>query len=49
MAFECPHCGFKNNEIQSGQAMNEKGCTFNCQIKTTKVTFFFFFPSFLQF
>jgi zinc finger protein len=25
MAFECPHCGFKNNEIQSGSAIAEKG------------------------
>jgi zinc finger protein len=25
MAFECPHCGFKNNEIQTGAAIAEKG------------------------
>ncbi|KAJ2613555.1 nucleolar zinc-finger protein [Coemansia sp. RSA 1365] len=25
MAFECPHCGFKNNEVRSGEAMQETG------------------------
>ncbi|KAJ2003143.1 nucleolar zinc-finger protein [Coemansia thaxteri] len=25
MSFECPHCGLKNNEIQSGEAVQEKG------------------------
>ncbi|CAB3397556.1 unnamed protein product [Caenorhabditis bovis] len=25
MSFECPHCGFKNNEIQSGEAVQEHG------------------------
>ncbi|KAJ2156220.1 nucleolar zinc-finger protein [Coemansia sp. RSA 552] len=25
MAFECPHCGFKNNEIQSTEAIQEYG------------------------
>lgn len=25
MSFECPECGFKNNEIQSGQQIQEKG------------------------
>ncbi len=25
MAFECPHCGCKNNEIQSGSAIAEQG------------------------
>ncbi|KAJ2726337.1 nucleolar zinc-finger protein [Coemansia sp. Benny D115] len=25
LSFECPHCGFKNNEVQSGEAIQEKG------------------------
>uniref|UniRef100_A0A158QKP5 Zpr1 domain-containing protein n=1 Tax=Haemonchus placei TaxID=6290 RepID=A0A158QKP5_HAEPC len=25
MSFECPHCGFRNNEIQSGEAVQEHG------------------------
>ena len=25
MSFECGHCGFKNNEIQLGGKMEEKG------------------------
>ncbi|PAV77977.1 hypothetical protein WR25_04283 [Diploscapter pachys] len=25
MSFECPHCGYKNNEIQSGEAVQEHG------------------------
>ncbi|KAJ1567221.1 nucleolar zinc-finger protein [Cladochytrium tenue] len=32
MAFECPHCGFRNNEIQSGTAVQEKGCAQQCKI-----------------
>ena len=25
MSFHCEHCGFKNNEIQSGGVIQEKG------------------------
>lgn len=25
MSFECPHCGFQNNEVQSGEAVQEHG------------------------
>ncbi|CEP08834.1 hypothetical protein [Parasitella parasitica] len=25
MAFECPHCGFRNNELQSAGTFNERG------------------------
>ncbi|KAJ2764680.1 nucleolar zinc-finger protein [Coemansia nantahalensis] len=25
MAFECPHCGLKNNEVQSGESIQEEG------------------------
>ncbi|KAJ3327896.1 hypothetical protein HDU76_010941 [Blyttiomyces sp. JEL0837] len=36
MAFECPHCGFKNNEIQSGQAIQAFGSTQECAVKNKK-------------
>ncbi|KAJ1678463.1 nucleolar zinc-finger protein, partial [Spiromyces aspiralis] len=32
MAFECPHCGFRNNEIQSGEAIQEKGIEYTCNV-----------------
>ena len=27
MSFECPECGYKNNEIQSGQEIQDRGLT----------------------
>ncbi|KAJ3092853.1 nucleolar zinc-finger protein [Quaeritorhiza haematococci] len=33
MAFECEHCGFKNNEIQSGSAIQELGIKHTCRIE----------------
>ncbi|KAJ2449760.1 nucleolar zinc-finger protein [Coemansia sp. RSA 2336] len=33
MAFECPHCGFRNNEVQSGEAIQEYGQT--CELRCT--------------
>ena len=32
MAFECPHCHFRNSEIQSAGAIAEKGCTYTCRV-----------------
>ncbi|RKP38416.1 ZPR1 zinc-finger domain-containing protein [Dimargaris cristalligena] len=32
MAFECPHCGMKNNEIRNGSALAEKGVHFECHV-----------------
>ncbi|KAJ3213521.1 hypothetical protein HDU67_002807 [Dinochytrium kinnereticum] len=32
MHFECPHCGFENNEIQSGSMIAEKGIRMKCVI-----------------
>lgn len=32
MAFECPHCGFRNNELQSAGAFNEKAQTVTCKV-----------------
>ncbi|KAJ1927667.1 nucleolar zinc-finger protein [Tieghemiomyces parasiticus] len=34
MAFECPHCGLKNNEVRSGGAIAEKGVRFECKVET---------------
>ncbi|ORX74940.1 zf-ZPR1-domain-containing protein [Linderina pennispora] len=34
MAFECAHCGFKNNEVQSGEAVQEKGHRYECKCTT---------------
>ncbi|KAI9475997.1 MAG: ZPR1 zinc-finger domain-containing protein [Benjaminiella poitrasii] len=32
MAFECPHCGFRNNELQSAGTFNERGHTITLSI-----------------
>ncbi|KAI8340256.1 ZPR1 zinc-finger domain-containing protein [Chlamydoabsidia padenii] len=32
MAFECPHCGLRNNELQSAGSFNEKGQTVSCKV-----------------
>jgi len=37
MAFECPHCGFRNNEVQSASEISETGVHAVCQIKNSKV------------
>lgn len=34
-SFECPHCGSKNNELQSAGRIEDKGCKCTC-IVTTK-------------
>jgi len=36
MSFECEACGCKNNEIQSGDRMQEKGVIIRCAISTGK-------------
>ena len=36
MAFECPHCGTKNNEIQSGSSISEQGMTQTLVLKNAK-------------
>ncbi|KAI7871365.1 ZPR1 zinc-finger domain-containing protein [Mucor mucedo] len=33
MAFECPHCGFRNNELQSAGVFNERGHTIKLSIQ----------------
>ncbi|KAJ2517570.1 nucleolar zinc-finger protein [Coemansia sp. RSA 2049] len=34
MAFECPHCGLKNSEVQSGEAIQEKGHRYEVRCTT---------------
>lgn len=34
ISFECKHCGYKNNEIQSGGRVEEKGIRINFNVKT---------------
>nr|CAG4641721.1 EOG090X06TU [Eurycercus lamellatus] len=36
MSFECEHCGCKNNEVQSGDKIQEKGSLIHCSISTNK-------------
>ena len=36
MAFECPFCGFKNNEVQSASAVAMQGMRQSCVIKNQK-------------
>ncbi len=36
MSFECEHCGFKNNEVQSGDKIQEKGSLIHCSISSLK-------------
>jgi C4-type Zn-finger protein len=37
MAFECPHCGFKNNELQSAGTFNERGHTITLTVNNKEV------------
>lgn len=36
MSFYCEHCGFRNNEIQSGKEIGEKGVRFVLNVKSPK-------------
>nr|SVE85516.1 EOG090X06TU [Daphnia pulicaria] len=36
MSFECDHCGLKNNEVQSGDKIQEKGALIQVSITSTK-------------
>ncbi|XP_043239740.1 zinc finger protein ZPR1-like [Amphibalanus amphitrite] len=36
MSFECPECGYKNNEIQSGQEIQDKGITIKLELKSAE-------------
>lgn len=34
MSFECPHCHFKNCEIQSASEIQERGCTYTLHVNS---------------
>lgn len=34
MSFKCEHCGYQNNEIQSGGRIEEKGIRINLHVQT---------------
>jgi zinc finger protein len=36
MSFSCPHCGFKNNEIQPASEIQEKGAKYILKIENTE-------------
>nr|CAG4646285.1 EOG090X06TU [Macrothrix elegans] len=36
MSFECEHCGYKNNEIQSGERIQEKAVHYECKISNSQ-------------
>ena len=36
MAFECPHCGYRNNEIQPAGTIQEFGVHFTCKINSKR-------------
>ena len=36
MSFECPHCGYRNVEIQPGAAIQDRGCRQTLQVLTAK-------------
>lgn len=36
MAFECPHCGFQNNEVQSAGVIQERGLVQVCRVEDEK-------------
>lgn len=38
MSFQCDHCGYKNNEIQSGGKVQEQGIRYIVKITDKKVT-----------
>lgn len=36
MSFSCEHCGFRNNEIQSGAETKAKGCRFTLRVQNAR-------------
>lgn len=38
MSFECPHCGFKNSEIQPAAQIAEKGARYIMKIEKKKIS-----------
>lgn len=36
MAFDCPHCGYRNNEIQSASAIQDRGLKEYCKVENSR-------------
>ena len=34
MAFDCPHCGYRSNELQQANAIAVGGAIYTCQVST---------------
>ncbi|MBL1833882.1 hypothetical protein ELE24_27740, partial [Klebsiella pneumoniae] len=34
MSFSCPHCGFRNNEIEQGEGLAPQGIHFELNVQT---------------
>jgi len=37
MAFECPHCGYRNSEVQPGQSLADQAIRVEVNVTTVKV------------
>lgn len=40
MAFECPHCGYRNSEVQPGQSLADQAVKIEVNVTTAKVNIF---------
>ena len=38
MAFECPHCGYRNTESRSATSIQEKGCRYDLTVTDKDVS-----------
>lgn len=36
-SFDCPHCGYTNNEVQSAGRIQDQGCTITLTVSSEKV------------
>ena len=36
MSFSCPHCGFRSNEVEPGEALSDHGINFKLTVQTSK-------------
>ena len=37
MSFECQHCGYTNNEVQSAGKVQDKGCVIKLEVSSPEV------------
>jgi len=41
MSFECEHCGYRNNELQSGEPVQEHGTSITLCVRDAAVCIYF--------